>query len=152
MATNEANGPMDFESVGEMQQPVAPQDVNGNGKDVDGVPYCRIHHCRMKSRSGAAKSKGKDYYACPVDGCEERGIRIRSVATIVPPSPLPCPRCATDKKPVYCERDPKRSTATGVVLVCPKCRYNAGMYAVPQLEAMRLARRHEEVIDGVGDR
>lgn len=151
-----SNGPMDFESVGEVQSSgsagsATTTSINGS-KDVDGVPYCRIHHCRMKSRSGATKTKGKDYYSCPVDGCEERGIRIRSITNIVPPNPLPCPRCSTEKRPVYCERDQRRSTATGVVLVCPECQWNAGMFAVPQLEAMRLARRSDHIETGVGDR
>lgn len=122
-------------------------------KDVDGVPYCVKHHCRMVLSSGAAASKGKDYYKCPVDGCQERGIRIRTIKeVIVPKSPEACPRCSVDGKPVYCERDKRFSNSMGVVLTCKSCGWKSPMRAVPQLEAARLASQPKPFVAGVGDR
>ncbi len=112
-----------------------------NPKDIDGVPYCRTHHCRMKVASGAGKTKGKDYYKCPGSRCDETGVKIRSrVETVVPPAAHECPRCGTEKKPVYLVRDESRSTSTGIVMVCPECEYRGPMLATPQLEAAIAAR------------
>jgi len=123
-------------------------------RDVDGVPYCAKHHCRMKMASGAGKTTGKDYYRCPVPECTERGVRIRTIREqIIPAQPLKCPRCSKDESIVYCEADLGRSTSVGVVLKCPHCGYSPGMFVRPQLEAERLsgAKRNEDV-PGVGDR
>lgn len=127
--------------------------IEAPAKDVDGVPYCVKHHCRMILSSGAAATKGKDYYRCPVNGCEERGIKIRTIKeVIVPKNPVSCPRCSTDEKPVYCEKDKRYSTPMGVVLSCRSCGWKSPMFAVPQLEASRLAAQPKPVIAGVGDR
>lgn len=120
-----------------------------NQSDLDGIPYCRKHHCRMKLASGAAKSRGKDYYRCQVDGCNETGVRIRTIRdTIVPSSPQYCARCKT---PTVCERDPRRSTGTMVVLACPACGWSLPPLAVPQLAAF-MERGQKAPVPNIGDR
>jgi len=118
-----------------------------NARDNDGVPYCRKHHCRMRVVSGAGKTRGKDYLACPVEGCDERGTKIRNATDrMVPSSPVMCPRCQC-----ACVRHDRLSDHAGVVLVCPKCKFSPGKFALPQLEVARQVPRRADV-PGVGDR
>lgn len=120
-----------------------------NQTDLDGIPYCRKHHCRMKLTSGAAKSRGKDYFRCQVDGCTETGVRIRAIRdTVVPASPQMCGRCKT---PTVCERHEQRSTGAMVVLCCPKCGWALPPLAVPQLAAVMESRRQVRP-PNIGDR
>lgn len=121
-------------------------------KDVDGVPYCAKHHCRMEQKSGGKKGSAAAYFGCPVPGCTETAKRIKtSRETVVPSSPQLCPRCSTDKKPVYCERDNGVSTAASVVLKCPECGWKSNALAVPQLAAAMSANRKPH-IHNIGDR
>lgn len=144
--SEQTNEPMALDDVEEVA-------IASSAKDNDGVPYCTVHHCRMKLTSGAAKTRGKDYYKCPVPKCDETGIKVRTpIETIVPPSPHKCPRCSSDKKPVYLERDKSRSTVTGIVLVCPECGYRGPMLASPQLEAARLTHGVRRQPENIGDR
>lgn len=114
-------------------------------KDTDGVPYCRVHHCRMEQKSGGKKSSPTVYYGCKVEGCEEKAQRIKTKNEgIVPPQPLPCARCSKGGKPVYCERDPKSSTPASVILKCPRCGWKSNAMVVPALAAAHLASRHRE--------
>ena len=124
-------------------------------KDVDGVPYCKRHHCRMVQYSGGGKENPKAYYKCPVPKCpEDRAQMIKTPREcVVPPKPLTCSRCTNRTGvPVYCERDDHVSTAAAVVLKCPGCGWKSNTLAVPQLAAAHLARLqrpkpevHEEI-------
>jgi hypothetical protein len=111
-------------------------------KDVDGVPYCRVHHCRMIQSSGGKTDNPKTYYKCKVAKCVETARIIKtSDPRVVPDQPLACPRCSKeDKPPVICERDPRSSTAACVILICPRCRWKSTAMAVPQLAAAHFAR------------
>lgn len=112
------------------------------GKDVDGIPYCRDHHCRMKRSSGGKRGSATTYYKCPVAGCECTAQIIKTkVESVVPPKPLACPRCTRDKKPVICERSKRHSTAASVVLQCPSCGWKSNSLAVPSLAAQDLRNR-----------
>jgi hypothetical protein len=125
-------------------------------KDTDGVPYCRVHHCRMKQKSGGKKSSPTAYYSCPVDRCQEKAQKIKTVnECVVPRDPLTCPRCSKGGKPVHCERDPKASTAAMVILKCPSCGWKSSAFAVPQLAAAHFAARQQgrkPPIENLGDR
>lgn len=106
-------------------------------KDLDGIPYCRKHHCRMTQTSGGAKGSRKAYYKCPVAKCDETGVRIKTtIEGLVPKDPVECPRCK-----VVCERDVKRSTPASVVLSCPECNWGSPAFASPQFAAAHMGRR-----------
>lgn len=136
----------------QLDDSVTDQDI-GPAKDLDGIPYCRVHHCRMDQASGGRKDSPTAYFACPVPECKETGQRIKTPReSIVPRSPLACPRCSKQESPVYCERDTKCSTAASVILKCPDCGWKSNAMAVPQLAAAHFARRHTEITAGVGDR
>lgn len=124
-------------------------------RDVDGIPYCARHHCRMKLASGAGKRTGKDYFRCPVPSCSERGTRIRTkVERIVPDNPQSCPRCSNGATQVFCEASKDRSNPAAIVLVCPNCGFSPGMFVRPQLEAVRIqeSSRLRRSVPNIGDR
>lgn len=136
-----------------MLDDVAPVD-SAPAKDVDGIPYCRKHHCRMKMVSGGKKSSPTAYYACPVRNCDEKEKRIKtSVPGVVPPNPLACPRCSKGENHIYAERDPASSTAASVILKCPSCGWKSTAFAVPQLAAAHFASRKPALADEqIGER
>ncbi len=106
-----------------------------DASDVDGVPYCRKHHVRMRRTSGGTGKKV--YYKCPVEGCDARGQVIRTkVKKIVPQKVTICPRCKGD---IVCERNERLSDAMKVILTCPGCSWNSGALTLPHVEAGRLA-------------
>lgn len=110
-------------------------------KDVDGIPYCRVHHCRMIQSSGGKSDNPKTYYKCKVAKCTETARIIKtSKPSIVPDQPLGCPRCSKDNSPMICERDQKSSTAACVILKCPACGWKSTAMVVPQLAAAHFAR------------
>lgn len=123
-------------------------------KDEDGIPYCSVHHCRMKASSGPNKnSPNKSHYKCPIRKCDEKGERIKKGPKgIVPAQPQQCPRCSTPKKPVYCQRDTTVSTAASVILKCPDCNWKSNALAVPQLAAAHLASRGRAPVEELGRR
>lgn len=126
---------------------------NVPAKDNDGIPYCRVHHCRMKYSSGGKKNSPTAYYSCPVPKCDEKQQIIKTANVgVVPPQPQPCPRCSRDKKPVYCERDAHASTAASVVLKCPDCGWKSNAMVVPQLAAALAARKPSIAVENIGDR
>lgn len=111
-------------------------------KDVDGIPYCRKHHSRMTIASGGKKNGATVYYKCPVPNCDQKQQIIKTKNPgVVPPQPLPCPRCNRGKTPVICERDEKCSTPASVILKCPECGWKSSAMAVPQLAAAHFAQR-----------
>lgn len=117
-------------------------------KDVDGVPYCRKHHCRMKQTSGGKKGNRTSYYSCPVDDCEEKAQKIKTEREcIVPPQPLACPRCSKSGDPVYAERDQRFSTAAAVILKCPSCGWKSSPLPIPQFALAELNRRRRPAIE-----
>lgn len=123
-------------------------------KDVDGIPFCRKHHCRMTQVSGGRKGNPKSYYKCRVAGCDETAQHIKTNNEgVVPREPQACPRCSKVGKPVYCERDPKASTAAMAVLKCPSCGWKSTAMVMPQLAAAQLAARRPQPLEAnVGDR
>jgi len=121
-------------------------------KDADGVPYCVVHHCRMKQASGGRKNSPTAYYSCPVPGCDEKAKRIKTPnESVVPPHPQRCPRCP-GKKPVFCERDANNSTAASTILQCPQCGWRSAAMARPELAAAHLAQRQRPPVADIGDR
>jgi hypothetical protein len=119
-------------------------------KDVDGIPYCPKHHCRMEMASGGKKGSPTSYYRCKVDGCDEKAKRIKTDRPgVVPAQPQECPRC----NGVICERDPASSNGAKVVLKCPCCGWKSTALAVPQLAAAMFAGRRTAAVEPmVGDR
>lgn len=139
----------DFEETEVVEETVDEQPA---AKDEDGIPYCQVHHCRMKRVSGGKAGSRLSYYKCPVPGCECRAQMIRTRReSVVPPNPIACPRCSTDKKKVICVRNESLSNAAAVVLQCPSCGWKSNKLAMPNLAAQHhLARRKE--VAGIGDR
>jgi len=127
-----------------------------DARDVDGIPYCPRHHCRMENASGGKKGSRTTYYACKVPGCDEKSQTVKSrLPGVVPSNPQLCPRCnKKGSKPVYCERDKTVSTAMAVVLKCPACQWKSTAIATPQFAASHLASRQirREPVANVGDR
>lgn len=122
-------------------------------RDVDGVPYCPKHHCRMEQASGGKKDSPTVYYKCKVRECDEKDQLVKTAnENIVPPQPLACPRCTGSKGPIYCEKDTKSSTAAAVVLRCPCCGWKSNMMAVPQFAAAHAARKNEAPVEEIGGR
>ena len=120
----------DFETTDHAEQPA---------KDIDGVPYCRDHHCRMKMSSGGKKNSPTSYLKCPVEGCEQKAQMIKTKReSVVPNNPVTCPRCAGG---IVCVRSPKFSTAAYVVVQCPSCAWKSNSMALPQLAAQHFAAR-----------
>ena len=139
----------DFENVeAEEAEPTA------RARDMDGVPYCRDHHCRMKQSSGGKKHSPTSYYKCPVPRCDAKAQMIKTRREqVVPPTPLVCPHCSSESKPVYCVRSKKHSTAAFVILVCPACEWKSNSLALPQLAAQHYdSRRSSVVAPMIGDR
>lgn len=127
-----------------------------SAKDEDGVPYCRQHHCRMKRISGGKKGSPTAYYKCPVPGCECKAQMIKTrTEAVVPPNPICCPRCSSEKNPVYCERNLSLSSAAKVIVECPSCQWRSNALAVPNLASHHFANRARrlrvETMD-IGDR
>ena len=117
-------------------QPEASGTTADSGKDADGIPYCRVHHCRMKRYSGGKKGSPTIYYKCAVKecNCTAQIVKTRREG-VVPPTPVCCPRCSTSKAPVVCERNDALSRATCVIVQCPSCGWKSGAMALPQLAA-----------------
>jgi len=133
-----------------------PQITPPAAKDADGVPYCRLHHCRMKRVSGGKKGSPTVYYQCPVEGCQCKAQMIRTKReSVVPPNPVCCPKCSTEQDPVICERSERHSRSTAVVVQCPKCNWKSNMMPVPMLVVQHFAaRERSRHVDsgGIGDR
>jgi hypothetical protein len=125
-----------------------------NTRDVDGIPYCPMHHCRMIQASGARTDNPKAYYKCKAPNCKATARVVKTPDPRVVPDRLqPCPRCSGKKGDVICERDPKASTAAMVILKCPVCGWKSTAMAVPQLAAAHFARgRKPEAIEEIGAR
>ena len=122
-------------------------------KDVDGVPYCSTHHCRMKRKSGGRRGSETTYYGCPVPKCKENAQMIRTKReSVVPPNPVSCPRCSTEKKPVICERDEALSKSAFVILKCPSCNWRSNALAVPSLAAQHERTRKRVKPEEIGAR
>jgi hypothetical protein len=134
--------------------PVLEETDGAAAKDVDGVPYCRVHHCRMIQSSGGKADNPKTYYKCKVAKCTETARIIKTdKPQIVPEKPQACPRCSKDGELVICERDPKSSTAAMVILKCPDCGWKSSAMAVPQLAAAHFARgRTSPPVEEIGAR
>ena len=141
----------------------SPMSLDGNGgtdvgntgaelaKDNDGVPYCRVHHCRMTQKSGGSADKPQ-YYKCKVPKCPETAKLISTPdERVVPQSPQACPRCSKGSDTKWCERDDRSSTAASVVLKCPACGWKSTPMAVPQLAAAHLARRLRPPVEPLGE-
>jgi len=121
-----------------------------HAKDVDGIPYCVLHHCRMKQYSGGTKKAA--YYRCPVADCEQTGKTIKTrFESVIPPQPLACPRCS-DRKPVFCERDEKNSNAAMTILVCPACNWRSSAMVRPELAAAEFGRKNRAPVEEIGSR
>lgn len=101
-------------------------------KDEDGVPYCVKHHVRMKQTSGGKKGTAVAYFACPVDGCEEKAKRIKATKAVVPTEPHLCPRCHNITPRPVMERENKLSNAMFTILKCPCCGYKSAPMARPE--------------------
>jgi hypothetical protein len=132
----------------------APLSADIIAKDADGIPYCRVHHCRMIQSSGGKADNPKTYYKCKANGCVETARIIKTPDPRVVPDRLQaCPRCSRDKGQVICERDQKSSTAAMVILKCPSCGWKSSAMAVPQLAAALFA-RHKSMppIENIGER
>jgi DNA-directed RNA polymerase subunit RPC12/RpoP len=132
----------------------AEKEPTGPAKDVDGIPYCRDHHVRMKRYSGGKKGSPTVYYKCPVKGCECKEQIINTKRdSVVPKEPVQCPHCSTPDRPVVCSKSKEHSSHGAVVLQCPECGWKSGKLAIPSLAAQHFEGRRMRVEPmGIGDR
>jgi hypothetical protein len=121
-------------------------------KDEDGVPYCVKHHCRMKQTSGGKKGSSVAYFACPVDGCKEKGKRIKTTKPIIPTEPHLCPRCVSVSPRPIMERDDKTSNAMYTILKCPCCGYKSNPMPRPEFVQNHAEARNKIVEPDIGAR
>jgi len=106
-------------------------------QDIDGMPYCELHHCRHVQYKGKGPKNPRAYTKCPVPDCKHREIRIKTkVLTIVPPHPCKCQRCN-----IFMEKDDAKSDATYVVLTCPECLRSLSPKPLPQFAATYFNQR-----------
>lgn len=148
------NLPTDFSDAAEnttppVSNPAPPvesqdqKDSPESAKDLDGIPYCVDHHCRMVRVSGGKKGAPLSYYKCPVPkcGCTAQVIRTKR-ESVVPSEPITCPHCSTraKKKPI-CIRNKELSSHGGVVLQCPECGWRTNKLPDARLAAMQLDHR-----------
>jgi hypothetical protein len=101
-------------------------------KDEDGIPYCVKHHCRMRQTSGGKKGSSVAYFACPVDGCNEKAKRIKIKKAIVPTEPHLCPRCHNISPRPVMERDANYSNMMYTILKCPCCGHKSAPMPRPE--------------------
>jgi len=128
---------------------------HGVERDLDGVPYCVRHHCRMKQYSGRKKDRAAAHYVCPVPGCNETAKVIRIGQRSVPAEPMQCPQCRKHGKEIYLERMPKDKTqrsATSVRLWCPVCELTVGPLALPNQAAAYAQQVKRAAVGQIGDR
>ena len=118
----------------------------------DGVPYCAKHHCRMKQTSGGPKGSLVAYYKCPVDGCEEKGKRVKAKASLIPAEPLKCHRCASLSPEPVMERDERASSPMYTVLKCPVCGPKSGPMPRPEFAARHDEARKKMPVEELGAR
>lgn len=109
-------------------------------KDMDGVPYCVKHHCRMHQTSGGKAGSPVAYFKCPVDGCEEKAKRVKT-AKSVPAEPMKCPRCMGLSPQPIMERDNGVSTLMYSILKCPCCGHKSATMPRPEFVANHASAR-----------
>lgn len=122
---------------------------SSTAKDEAGVPYCVKHHCRMKQTSGGKRGSAVAYYACPVDGCEEKEKRIKTSKPIIPAEPHICPRCSPKQ---IMNRDASLSNMMYTILRCPACGYKSAPMPRPEFVANHAKARGQEPIENIGQR
>ena len=142
----------DFDDDLEEQTRPAAQESTPVAKDEDGVPYCAKHHCRMKMSSGGKAGSPVAYYKCPVDGCEEKGKRIKAAAAKIPAEPLKCHRCAGLNPQPVMERDASSSNAMYTILKCPVCNHKSGAMPRPEFVASHERNRKQVQVADLGAR
>ena len=140
----------DFEEVKKSEAFDKSEQSDRANRDLDGIPYCPDHHCRMKQSSGCRKGSRTAYYSCPVKGCEckEQVIKTK-FESVVPSKPLLCPRCKSKNE---CVRSSDRSTAAYVILECPSCKWRSNALATPQFAAQRESHRRTSPLEEIGGR
>lgn len=146
--------PTDFEDdiVETQAESPAVDQAAAPGKDDDGIPYCVKHHCRMKQVSGGKKGSSVAYYACPVDGCQEKAKRIKWKKAIVPLEPHLCPRCTNVSPRPIMERDAKLSNGFYTILKCPTCGHKSAPMPRPEFVASHAAARGQVPTEDLGAR
>jgi len=152
MAKAPAAPQTDFDDELEEQTRPAAQEPAPVAKDEDGVPYCAKHHCRMKMSSGGKAGSPVAYYKCPVDGCEEKGKRIKAAAAKIPAEPLKCHRCAGLNPQPIMERDLTASTPMYTILKCPACKNKSAPMPRPEFVASHERHRKQAAVADIGAR
>lgn len=120
-------------------------------KDTDGVPYCVKHHCRMQQTSGGRAGSPVSYFKCPVDSCDEKGKRIKSVKS-VPADAMACQRCRGLSPQPIMERDAAVSTLMYSILKCPCCGHKTAPLPRPEFVANHLRARSKPQVEEIGAR
>jgi len=149
MAKQTAAPQTDFDDELEEQTRPAAQESTPVAKDEDGVPYCAKHHCRMKISSSGKAGSPVAYYKCPVEGCEEKGKRIKTAAAKIPADPLKC--AGLTPQPVM-ERDATASNAMYTILKCPVCNHKSGAMPRPEFVASHERNRKQIQVADIGAR
>jgi len=118
-------------------------------RDESGTPYCAKHHCRMKITTSGKAGSLVAYFKCPVEGCEEKGKRVKPCRSVIPADPHTCPRCPTH--PIM-ERDVRISSMSYTILKCPVCGHKSAPMPRPELVAQHEMARKPLVVEDIGSR
>ena len=138
--------------VAERDEPVVP---TGADRDIDGVPYCVKHHCRMTQYSGKTKSSARAYYRCPVPDCKATAKVVKLGQRAIPSAPMECPECRNHGQTVYLERMPDDRSApsqTSIRLWCPVCEYKVGPLALPHQSVVHAHQSRRAGVRDIGER
>jgi NAD-dependent dihydropyrimidine dehydrogenase PreA subunit len=128
---------------------------SGVDRDLDGMPYCVRHHCRMKQYSGRKRDRAAAHYVCPVPGCNETAKLVRLGQRSIPVEPMECPECRQRGEKVFLERMPEDRTlrsSTSVRLWCPHCEYAVGPLALPNQAAAYNQQVRRAAVGEIGHR
>jgi hypothetical protein len=139
----------DFED--EVLDEQTPAEATPPEKDKDGVPYCVKHHCRMQQTSGGKAGSPVAYFKCPVDGCDEKAKRVKSVRS-VPTDAMKCSRCAGLSPRPIMERDAAVSTLMYTILKCPCCGHKSSPQPRPEFVANHARGRGVPQVEEIGAR
>ena len=121
-------------------------------KDVDGMPYCQKHHCRMRQTSGGPAGSKVAHVCCPVEGCTEKAKRVKSQRCVLPLAPLVCQRCAGLSPQPIMERADKISTGMYTILQCPVCGNKSSPLPRPEFVLNHQRSRNIVTVEEIGKR
>lgn len=136
----------------ELEEQTRPASVPATPKDVDGMPYCPKHHCRMRQTSGGPAGAKIAHVCCPVDGCSQKAKRVKSQRCLLPLAPMTCQRCSGLSPQPIMERSDKLSTGMYSILQCPVCGHKSAPMPLPEFVVNHQLSRGRVLVEDIGTR